>query len=60
MAEYIDREELLKLLEKKHYNLIRNHGVWDAYAYGFDAAMAVVSKFPVTIITERENDNGTH
>lgn len=52
MADYIDRKELLKAMQKKHHNLLRNHGVWSEYAYGFDSAMAMVSCQPTADVVE--------
>lgn len=57
MADYIDREELLKSMQKKHHNLLKSHGVWSEYAYGFDCAMAMVSCQPA-VEMERMNKNG--
>ena len=52
MAEYINKNELLKAMQTKHYNLLRNHGVWSEYAYGFDCAMAMVSCQPAADVVE--------
>lgn len=52
MNKYINRDALLEKMGKRHYHLLKNHGVWDPYAYGFDSAIGMVSAEPASDVAE--------
>ena len=52
MAEYIEREALLDLLDKRLSELRKQYGPFDHYTDGFDEAVDKVFQLPTADVTE--------